>query len=68
MIENQGCLFLISVERRDSVTIYGYCRVSSRNQNEDRQIKTMHELGIKDENYLLINNLERILIAPIIKN
>ena len=49
MIINQGCLFLISVERRDGMTIYGYCRVSSKNQNEDRQIKAMHELGIKDE-------------------
>ena len=28
--------------------IYGYCRVSSTSQNEDRQIIAMHEMGVED--------------------
>lgn len=29
--------------------IYGYCRVSGKDQNEERQIIAMHEMGVKDE-------------------
>ena len=30
--------------------IYGYVRVSSRDQNEDRQLMAMNEMGIKKKN------------------
>ena len=30
--------------------IYGYCRVSSRDQNEDRQLITMKEMNVPDRN------------------
>ncbi len=30
--------------------LYGYCRVSSKNQNEDRQVQAMKELGIPIKN------------------
>ncbi len=29
--------------------VYGYCRVSSISQNEDRQIIAMHEMGVEDD-------------------
>ncbi len=32
------------------MSIYGYVRVSSREQNEDRQIIALRELGVPDEN------------------
>ena len=28
---------------------YGYVRVSGKDQNEDRQIIAMHEIGVKDK-------------------
>lgn len=30
--------------------VYGYCRVSSRNQNEDRQLIAMREMDVPEEN------------------
>ena len=30
--------------------IYGYVRVSSKDQNEDRQLKSMLEYGITEQN------------------
>ncbi len=30
--------------------VYGYCRVSSREQNEDRQLISMREIGVPEEN------------------
>ena len=30
--------------------IYGYCRVSSRDQNEDRQLLAMNEMGVTSKN------------------
>jgi DNA invertase Pin-like site-specific DNA recombinase len=36
----------IFFERVDSLKTYGYCRVSSIDQNEDRQLDAMDELGI----------------------
>ena len=33
--------------------IYGYCRVSSREQNEDRQLAAMRDFGIQDCNIYL---------------
>lgn len=34
-------------------SIYGYVRVSTKEQNEARQIVAMHEFGIGDENIFL---------------
>ena len=31
---------------------YGYCRVSAKDQNLDRQLKAMRELGIEDKNII----------------
>lgn len=33
--------------------IYGYCRVSSRDQNEDRQLITMKEMNVPEKNIFL---------------
>lgn len=44
-------LFLILLGKESYLaTIYGYIRVSSRDQNEDRQIIVMHELAILEKN------------------
>ena len=42
-------------EKRTEVSkmTYGYVRVSSRDQNEDRQIIAMHEFGIEDKQIYL---------------
>ena len=34
----------------DTNNIYGYIRVSSHDQNEERQLVALHQLGILDEN------------------
>ena len=36
-----------------SETIYGYARVSTREQNEDRQIIALKEMGVPEENIYL---------------
>ncbi len=33
--------------------IYGYCRVSGKDQNEGRQLVVMHEIGVSDENIFI---------------
>jgi len=41
-------------ERSDEMKqIYAYCRVSSREQNEDRQLADMRDFGIQDGNIYL---------------
>ncbi|MCD7845618.1 MAG: recombinase family protein [Oscillospiraceae bacterium] len=35
------------------MAIYGYVRVSSKDQNEDRQLIALHELGIPDKNIFM---------------
>ncbi|MCD7845617.1 MAG: recombinase family protein [Oscillospiraceae bacterium] len=35
------------------MAIYGYVRVSSKDQNEDRQLIALHELGISDKNIFM---------------
>ncbi|MBQ6639328.1 MAG: recombinase family protein [Lachnospiraceae bacterium] len=35
------------------MSIYGYVRVSTREQNEDRQLAVMRELGIPEENIFI---------------
>lgn len=37
-------------------TTYGYVRVSTKDQNEDRQIIAMHEFGVEDR-YILVDKL-----------
>ncbi len=37
-------------------TTYGYVRVSTKDQNEDRQIIAMHEFGVEDK-YILMDKL-----------
>ncbi|MCD8331404.1 MAG: recombinase family protein [Oscillospiraceae bacterium] len=37
-------------------TTYGYVRVSTKDQNEDRQIIAMHEFGVEDK-YILVDKL-----------
>jgi len=39
-----------------NVQLYGYCRVSSRDQNEERQVIAMREFGIPEE-YILIEKM-----------
>lgn len=33
--------------------IYGYCRVSTKEQNQDRQIESLREFGVSDENIFM---------------
>ncbi len=48
---------------------YGYVRVSTKDQNEERQIVALREFGIKDECiYILIKKAEKISIENSIKN
>ncbi|MCD7919490.1 MAG: recombinase family protein [Clostridiales bacterium] len=35
------------------IHVYGYVRVSSKDQNEDRQMIAMHEVGVEDRNIYL---------------
>ena len=35
------------------MTTYGYVRVSSTDQNEDRQMIALHELGVEDQNIFM---------------
>ncbi|MBQ9300902.1 MAG: recombinase family protein [Clostridia bacterium] len=35
------------------MAVYGYVRVSSTDQNEDRQVIALHELGVEDKNILM---------------
>jgi DNA invertase Pin-like site-specific DNA recombinase len=38
------------VQGDDSITIYGYVRVSTKEQNEDRQLIALHEVGVPVKN------------------
>ena len=35
------------------MTVYGYVRVSSTDQNEDRQMIELHRLGVEDRNIFI---------------
>ena len=48
--------------------IHGYVRVSSRDQNEDRQMIALKEFSISEENIMWTNSLVRILIIRSIGN
>lgn len=41
--------------------VYGYARVSSRDQNEDRQMTVLQELSIPEKIYFWISSQEKIL-------
>ena len=43
---------------------YGYVRVSSRDQNEDRQIIAMHEFGIEDKQIYLDKQSGKDFVRP----
>lgn len=47
---------------------YGYVRVSSKDQNEARQIVAMHEAGIQDENIFLDKQSGKNFERPAYKN
>ena len=51
----------IFVMEVSNMSIYGYARVSSIDQNEDRQMIALKNVGLFGKNILLINNQERIL-------
>ena len=42
-------------------SIYGYVRVSTREQNEDRQLIALREVGVSDRISLWISNPAKIL-------
>ncbi len=48
--------------------IYGYIRVSTREQNEDRQVIALREVGVPKKMFISTNNLARILSVRSIKN
>ncbi len=45
------------------INIYGYVRVSAKDQNEDRQLVVMRELDIPEKNIFIDKCLVRILIV-----
>lgn len=47
--------------------VYGYIRVSSMDQNEERQLIAMREKKYRKKTSILINNREKILNAHNIK-
>lgn len=44
--------------------MYGYVRVSSKDQCEERQLIAMQEFGISQKTSFWINSAARILIVP----
>ena len=44
--------------------IYGYCRVSSRDQNEDRQLITMKEMDVPEKNVFVDKQSGKDLNRP----
>lgn len=46
---------------------YGYIRVSTKEQNEDRQIMTMHEFGVKDKNFFIDKQSGKDFLRPAYK-
>lgn len=48
--------------------VYGYVRVSAKDQNEDRQIIAMREVGVSEKIFIWISNQERILNGSSIKD
>ena len=46
---------------------YGYIRVSTKEQNEDRQLIAMREFGVPEENVIMDSSLERTSTAQVTK-
>ena len=44
-----GANFILKEERKMG-TVYGYCRVSTREQHEDRQVIALKGMGVPEEN------------------
>ena len=47
--------------------VYGSVRVSAKDQNEDRQIIAMREVGVSEKKFIWISTQERILNESSIK-
>ena len=47
-----------------SENIYGYIRVSSYDQNEDRQLIAFREINVPEKTSICTSSLARILTAP----
>ena len=45
----------------EDINIYGYMRVSSKEQNEDRQKIALTEMGVPENTFIWINSRVRIL-------
>lgn len=45
--------------------VYGYVRVSTKDQNEERQVKAMHDFGIPDRNILVEKQSGRDFRRPV---
>lgn len=43
---------------------YGYIRVSSKEQNEARQLDALHKQGIEDKNIYMVNSRVRNFNRP----
>ena len=52
-------------ENGESGKIYGYARVSTREQNEDRQIIALIEMGVPEKNIYLDKISGKTLKGPI---
>lgn len=44
----------------EDINIYGYMRVSSKEQNEDRQKIALTEMGVPEKTFIWISSLVRI--------
>ena len=51
-----------------SVQLYGYCRVSARDQNEERQVIAMREFGIPEEDILVEKMSGKDFNRPVYKD
>ena len=47
-------------------TMYGYVRVSTREQNEDRQMLAMERFGVEHRTFFWTSSPDRILTARVI--
>lgn len=45
--------------------IYGYIRVSSKEQNEDRQVHAMREFGVPDKNMVVEKQSGKDFMRPL---
>ena len=50
------------------MSVYGYIRVNSKDQNEDRQRIAMHEAGVPDSNIIMDMQFGKDFNRPQYKN